>query len=91
MYWKLYASPAEARHSLAAFRQRYNEVRPHWALVPPEGGDPLTPADVYVRGQAVGLPKWQGWARAAREKLQQMTADAHFPLPPESVPQPETC
>ena len=29
------ASPGEARASLAVFHQRYNEVRPHWALVPP--------------------------------------------------------
>ena len=35
VYWKLYASPGEARASLAVFHQRYNEVRPHWALVPP--------------------------------------------------------
>ena len=87
VYWKLYASPGEARASLAVFHQRYNEVRPHWALVPPDGGDPVTPADVYVDGQAVGLPKWQGWAKAAREKLRKMTEDAHFPLPPEPLPQ----
>ena len=31
--------------------------------------DPITAADVYVHGQAVGLPKWQGWAKAARQKL----------------------
>src|SRR5690606_30485748 len=48
VYWKLYASPAEARESLAAFRRRYNVLRPHWALVPIEGGDPVTPMDVYV-------------------------------------------
>ena len=35
VYWKLYASPGEARESLEVFRRRYNEVRPHWALVPP--------------------------------------------------------
>ena len=51
VYWKLYASPGEARESLEVFRRRYNEVRPHWALVPPEGGDPVTPANVYVHGQ----------------------------------------
>jgi len=84
VYWKLYASPGEARESLEVFRRRYNEVRPHWALVPPEGGDPLTPADVYVYGKPVGLPRWQGWARAAREKLRKMTEEAHFPL--SSVP-----
>lgn len=81
VYWKLYTSPAEARESLEVFRRRYNEVRPHWALVPSDGGDPVTPEDVYVHGQAVQLPKWQGWARAAREKLEKMAEDMHFPLP----------
>ena len=83
VYWKLYASPGEARESLEVFRRRYNEVRPHWALVPPEGGDPVTPGEVYVHGQAVGLPKWQGWAKAAREKLKTIIDDAHFPSPAE--------
>lgn len=81
VYWKLYASPGEARESLEVFRRRYNDVRPHWALIPPDGGDPVTPTDVYVHGQAVGLPKWQGWAKAAREKLAEMTEGVHFPLP----------
>jgi putative transposase len=80
VYWKLYASPAEARESLEVFRRRYNEVRPHWALVPAGGADVLTPADVYVHGQAIELPKWQGWARAAREKLAAMVAGAHLPI-----------
>jgi transposase InsO family protein len=80
VYWNLYPSPAEARASLERFRTRYNEVRPHWALLPVTGGDPLTPADVYVQGQAVQLPKWQGWAKAAREKLKQMAEGAHLPL-----------
>src|SRR3990172_7522769 len=79
VYWKLYSSPGEARVSLEEFRRRYNEVRPHWALMPPGGGDPLTPADVYVHGRAVELPKWQGWAKAAREKLQQLAQGAHWP------------
>ena len=73
---------------LEAFRRRYNEVRPHWALEPPEGGDPITPVDVYVHGLAVGLPKWQGWAKAARAKLEQMTEDMHFPFPAGLAPQP---
>ena len=85
VYWKLYANPGEARTSLESFRRRYNEVRPHWALVPPEGGDPITPADVYVHGQAVGIPKWQGWAKAARKKLQDMTEGQHFPHPQPEV------
>lgn len=81
VYWKLYASPGEARESLEVFRHRYNEVRPHWALSPIDGGDPLTPYDVYVDGQAVQLPKWQGWAKAAKAKLREMTEGAHFPEP----------
>jgi putative transposase len=83
VYWKLYASPAEARESLEVFRRRYNGVRPHWALIPPQGGDPVTPTDVYVHGQAVQLPKWQSWAKAARKKLAEMTQNLHFPLPSE--------
>ena len=86
VYWKLYASPGEARQSLEEFRRRYNEILPHWALIPPDSGDPITPTDVYVHGQAVGLPKWQGSAKAARQKLEQMTANLHFPMPSESTP-----
>lgn len=81
VYWHLYENPAQARASLEIFRQRYNDIRPHWALVPPEGGDPITPTEVYAHGQAVRLPKWQGWARAARQKLDDMMADAHYPVP----------
>ena len=83
VYWKLYAGPGEARESLEVFRRRYNGVRPHRALMPPEGGDPIMPADVYVDGSAVGQPKWQGWAKAAREKLNAIVEDAHFPSPAE--------
>ncbi|MGH8657669.1 MAG: integrase core domain-containing protein [Gammaproteobacteria bacterium] len=46
VYWKHYQSPAEARGSLERFRRRYNQVRPHWVLVPEGGGDVLTPADL---------------------------------------------
>lgn len=81
VYWKLYSSPGEARESLEQFRRRYNEIRPHWALVPQGGGDVLTPADVYVHGQAVELPRWQGWAKAAKAKLQQMAHGARLPEP----------
>jgi putative transposase len=69
VYWQVYSSPQEAREKLDAFRQRYNAIRPHWALVPPAGGDPITPVDVYRDAKAVQLPAWQGWARAAKEKL----------------------
>jgi hypothetical protein len=77
VYWKLYASPAEARESLEVFRRRYNEAWPHWAPVP-AGGDVLTPADVYVHGQAIELPKWQGWAKAARQKLKELAQGARL-------------
>lgn len=72
IYWRLYDNPSHARECIAEFRARYNNRRPHWALVPPEGGDPVTPFDVYVNGLAVKLPQWQPWARAARAKLDQM-------------------
>ena len=81
VYWKLYASPGGARESLEVFRRRYNEVRPYWHMVPREGGDPSTPAEVCVHRQRVGLPKWQGWAKTAREKLNGRIEDAHFPSP----------
>lgn len=81
LYWKLYANPGEARESLAVLRQRYNQIRPHWALVPPEGGDPLTPADVYVHGRTVQLPKCHGGAKAAMKTRCEMTDGAYFPVP----------
>jgi hypothetical protein len=51
----------------------------YWALVPQGGAEAPTPADVYVQGQAVELPKWQGWAKAARENLQQLVHRARLP------------
>ena len=71
VYWRLYEGPNHARQRLDAFRERYNRVRPHWALRPDERVDPLTPADVYEDGLAVVIPKWQGWARAALSKLEE--------------------
>lgn len=72
IYWEIYRSPAEARDRLAAFRERYNEIRPHWALRPTGGGDPVTPADVYCRGVEVEIPAWQQWAKEAKAKLDAM-------------------
>jgi putative transposase len=69
VYWNHYASPADARAKLEAFRRRYNERRPHWALVPDTGGDPLAPRDVYVDGVVTKLPRWQHWAHAAKARL----------------------
>ena len=79
VYWRLYDSPGHARECLKEFRRRYNEVRPHWALGPVAGGDPVTPKEVYVDGVAVGLPRWQKWAIAVKEKLQQITQGEHSP------------
>jgi putative transposase len=72
VYWRLYDHPQHARQCLAEFRQRYNCLRPHWALRPEEGGDPLVPQEVYAQGRVVQIPKWQGWARAAKAKLDEM-------------------
>ena len=77
VYWRIYDRPAHARECLAEFHVRYNTKRPHWALVPEAGGDPVTPEEVYCGGVAVGIPKWQGWARDAKRKLDElMAADA---------------
>jgi hypothetical protein len=62
----------DARESLAKFQVRYNTSRPHWALSPESGADPLVPADVYSGGEVIQIPRWQGWARAAREKLKEL-------------------
>lgn len=72
VYWRMYDHPQHARTCLAEFRQRYNEQRPHWALIPSEGGDPLVPSEVYVEGCAIQIPRWQAWARAAEAKLEKM-------------------
>jgi putative transposase len=72
IYWRIYDHPAHGRVCLEEFRHRYNRIRPHWALIPVQGGDPLTPNDVYVDGQAIAIPKWQGWAKSAKEKLDQL-------------------
>jgi putative transposase len=72
VYWRMYTDPAHARACLAEFRERYNRLRPHWALRPEAGGDPLVPEEVYAEGQVVQLPRWQEWARAAKQKLDEM-------------------
>jgi putative transposase len=76
VYWRLYDHPQHCRECLAEFRARYNERRPHWALVPAEGGDVLVPADVYVLGHSIQIPRWQTWARAAQAKLDKMMEEA---------------
>lgn len=69
IYWRLYDDPAHARECLSEFRQRYNNRRPHWALIPETGGDPVTPQEVYVHGLSMQIPKWQGWARGVKQRL----------------------
>lgn len=75
VYWRMYDGPAHARRCLGEFRQRYNTLRPHWALVPVEGGDPVTPHEVYVEGVRTQIPKWQTWAKDAKAKLDAMMED----------------
>ena len=76
VYWRLYDSPAHCRSCLEEFRQRYNCRRPHWALIPEEGGDPLVPEEVYRDAHSITIPRWQGWAKGAKEKLDKMLAEA---------------
>lgn len=69
VYWNLYADPVEAAAKLAVFKERYNEARPHWALVAAApmstgahpGARVLTPWEVYVKGQKVNPPSWSRW------------------------------
>ena len=72
VYWRLYDNPGHARECLAEFRERYNQQRPHWALVPVDGGDPVTPAEVYEDGVVTQLPRWQTWARDVKSKLDEL-------------------
>jgi len=75
IYWRLYDSPVHAGQCLEEFRGRYNTIRPHWSLIPEGGGDPMTPYDVYVEGKTIRIPKWQGWAKAAKAKLDKMMTE----------------
>ena len=72
VYWCIYDSPEHARQCLAEFRTRYNDLRPHWALVPACGGDPVTPAEVYTHGVVTKIPKWQTWAIKAKKNIDSM-------------------
>jgi transposase InsO family protein len=76
VYWRIYDHPQHARTCLAEFRTRYNERRPHWALVPEEGGDVLVPIEVYRDARKIQIPRWQAWARAAQAKLEQLLENA---------------
>ena len=65
VYWNLYADPWDARQKLEIFRERYNQARPHWALVAADAATAparvLTPHEVYVNGYQVNPPKWSRW------------------------------
>ena len=77
VYWRLYDNPGHCRQCLEAYHEVYNTIRPHWALRPEGGGDPVTPADVYAGGISVTIPKWQHWTKTVKKKLQEMMeADA---------------
>jgi hypothetical protein len=58
---------------LAEFHRRYNDIRPHWVLIPEAGGDVVTPTDVYTGKARTKLPRWQGWAREAKKRLEEMS------------------
>ena len=73
---RLLKTREHARQCLAEFHVRYNDLRPHWALVPEEGGDPLVPAEVYAGCRAIAIPRWQEWACAARSRLEKLLAVA---------------
>ncbi|MDJ0762526.1 MAG: DDE-type integrase/transposase/recombinase [Myxococcota bacterium] len=76
VYFREYLNPGHARESLLSFKDRYNNKRPHWALIPEVGGEPHTPFEVYVEGARTQIPKWQGWAKGAKEKLERMMKEA---------------
>lgn len=65
VYWDLYADPWDARQKLEIFRERYNQARPHWALVAADRASSparvLTPHEVYVDGHKVNPPQWSRW------------------------------
>jgi transposase InsO family protein len=80
VYWHLYDDPADARQKLAAYHERYNLARPHWALVAADAATApariLTPYEVYVKGVAVNPPSWSRWVGWLE------TDQTHEALPP---------
>lgn len=48
-------------------------------MLPQAGGDLLTQHDVYVHGQTIQLPNWQGWAKGAPNKLNALAQGARLP------------
>jgi transposase InsO family protein len=76
VYWRLYDNPDHARECFEEFKERYNYKRPHWALIPKNGGDVLTPKDVYIYNMPIRIPEWQQWAKNARKKIENAMAVA---------------
>jgi transposase InsO family protein len=70
VYWQHYDSPQHIRECLARYRDQYDTARPHWALIPETGGDPLVPAEIFTDGREIRIPRWQPWAIAANAKLE---------------------
>jgi hypothetical protein len=64
-----------ARGCLGDFRVRYNRFRPHWALRPEEGGDPLVPEEAYA-GSCGAATAMAAVREAAKEKLNEMMGAA---------------
>ena len=76
VYYRIYQNPGQCRDSLQEYRNLYNQVRPHWALLPEQGGDPMTPEDVYCQGHKTQIPKWQSWALKAKNTIDETMAEA---------------
>jgi transposase InsO family protein len=81
VYWNLYADPRDARCKLEIFHERYNQARPHWALIAAEPhaapARVLTPHEVYVRGCKVNPPSWSRWVGWLEEDLKPETLPPH--------------
>lgn len=75
VYWNIYESPAQARRSLEEYRTKYNTIRPHWALILEQGGDPATPEEVYLGKVKCEIPKWQQWAINAKKIIDEKMGD----------------
>ena len=67
--WREYLNTSHARVRLSTFQDRYNGLRPHWALRPAAYESPLTASDVYLGKRSNITPAWQGWVKASHRKL----------------------
>ena len=60
VYWRLYDHPQHARACLAEFRGRYNERRPHWALVPRKAGRARADRSLSRTRRKIQIPRLAG-------------------------------